>query len=153
MLERFEEHCDEVVTVVHHGQRPQGDDAQFVHASTAAARRRAFSVVGHDRRGDRDVDAATAHRGGPLVIGLVDDPPTDEPLVEIEDAETRHFVSEFGEQSIGRALEGATVDDGRDPHDDVASLLEDLAYAVHAQYRIDGNERIGRSDDDARRLM
>src|ERR1019366_7994505 len=40
---RFEEHSDEIITVMHHGDRREGDDAQFVHASTAALSRRALS--------------------------------------------------------------------------------------------------------------
>ena len=47
----------------------------------------------------------------PSGVGLVDDPRADETLVEVDDTDTRHLVSEFGEQSVGRSLEGVPVDD------------------------------------------
>jgi len=42
-IKRLEEHRNEIVTLFHHRDRRQGNDAQFVHASTAALSRRAFS--------------------------------------------------------------------------------------------------------------
>ena len=58
-------------------------------------------------------------------------------------------VAEFAHQSVGRPLEGATVDERRDGDDVVTAAREHLTHAADPKNRVDRDERIRRRDHDA----